>query len=131
MGARYTPAVLAIVSIFAVSNGAAHGDLVAHWAFETTDTGGATTPNAGSGGQRLVGKLVRDAHLETLVSDGRVTRTSVLALDGDGDWVQIDHEVTVFGDGNSFTIAAWIKTNTKSVAILGKGNADGVFQKVA
>jgi len=128
MGTCYRLAILAASGILATLGGAAHGDLVGHWAFETADAAKGTTPNAGNGGRELAGRLVSDAHLETNVSDGTVTRSSALALDGDGDWVQIDHGVTVLGHRNSFTIAAWIKTRASKMALLGKDDADGKLE---
>ena len=67
-------------------------DVVGHWAFDKTGKEGFT-PNSGTGGSALNGKLVGEARLESNVSDGVVTRSSALALDGDGDWVRIDHQV--------------------------------------
>ena len=97
-------------------------DMVGHWAFDEASNDGVT-PNSGTGGQVLKGRLVGDARLQANVSDGQVTRVSALALDGDGDWVRIDRPVIAFGAGRSFTTAAWIKTRASKMALLGKDDA--------
>jgi len=94
-------------------------DVVGYWKFDEVGKGGIT-PNSGSGGPGLGGKLVGDARLQSNVGDGVVTRASALALDGDGDWVRIDHPVIPFGDKHSFTIAAWIKTRASKMALLSR-----------
>lgn len=120
--------ILVVISVIAMPDGVAYGDLVGHWAFDTADAAGGTTPNSGSGGHQLDGRLVGGAHLETKVSDGTATRDSVLVLDGAGDWMQIDHRVTALGGRDSFTIAAWIKTRASKMALLGKDDADGTLE---
>ena len=104
----------------------ARAELIGHWAFDAVENG--TAPNLGTAGAELNGKLVGDARLQSDVSDGTISRGSVLSLDGTGDWMQIDHPIMTFGQGNSFTIAAWVKTDAKSMALFGKGNANGRFE---
>ncbi|NQU23767.1 MAG: hypothetical protein HQ567_21000 [Candidatus Nealsonbacteria bacterium] len=99
-------------------------ELIGHWAFDSTGQQGKT-PNSGSAGVALDGKLVGDARLQRDVGDGSITRASALALDGKGDWVRIDHPVTTLGDGHSFTIAAWIKTDAAKMALFAKDDANG------
>lgn len=91
-------------------------DVVGHWTFDEIRKEGCT-PNSGAGGSVLNGKLVGDARLQSNVSDGVLTRASALALDGDGDWVRIDHPVTTLGDQHSFTVAAWVKTRASKTAL--------------
>jgi len=102
-------------------------DVVGHWTFDEILTEGYT-PNSVAGGSVLNGKLVGDARLQSNVSDGVLTRASALALDGDGDWVRIDHPVTTLGGQHSFTVAAWIKTRASKIALLGKDDADGKLE---
>ncbi|KKK49392.1 hypothetical protein LCGC14_3135520, partial [marine sediment metagenome] len=115
-----------VIGAVLCGNAILRADIVAYWAFDETREDGIT-PNSGSGGAALNGKLVGDARLRADVGDGTITRGSVLELDGAGDWVQINHPVTTFGQDNSFTIAAWVKTEAAGMAILGKDNADGML----
>ncbi len=101
-------------------------DIVGYWKFDGLGKDGGV-PNSGSAGSALDGKLVGDARLQADVDDGTRSRGSALALDGDGDWVRIDHPVMTFGAGNSFTVAAWIKTRASKMALLGKDDLDGTL----
>ena len=98
------------------------------WPFDESADGGTTISNTGSGGTALAGKLIGNAHLQRDVGDGTMSRRSVLALDGDGDWMRIDHGITSFGAGNSFTIGVWLKTEASKLVVLGKDDADGQFE---
>ncbi|NQT36915.1 MAG: LamG domain-containing protein, partial [Planctomycetes bacterium] len=129
MNARWSgrPLLVAGISIILCTGSAIRADIVGHWAFDETSQG-KSTPNSGAGGAALDGKFVGDARLQADVSDGTVTRASALALDGRGDWVRIDHPVTTFGDGHSFTVAAWVKTTGAKMALLGKDDVDGKLE---